>query len=75
MKPVPRLLLLLGCVLVAALVCPGAARVAAEDLFGPYAEDHDAAGELLADAGLLDVQHPTHHADDGAGPVDGHDEP
>lgn len=37
MKPGLRLALLAGCVFVAALVSPQAARVAAEDCLGPYA--------------------------------------
>lgn len=51
MSPGVRLALLAGCVVVAALVCPSMARVAGEDLLGPYAPKGSyASGTALANA-------------------------
>lgn len=48
MNPGARLALLVGCVLVAALVCPSTARVAVEDVLGPYAERVDGGSPTAA---------------------------
>jgi hypothetical protein len=75
MSPASRLLLLAGCVLVAALVSPGAARVVAEDALGPYCARVSAAVDLLAEADLDDAE-PVPSDDDGStDPEAAHDAP
>jgi hypothetical protein len=63
MKPGLRLALLAGCVFVAALVSPGAARVAVEDVLGPYRAC--AAGGALLGAHATTALEPVHRDDHG----------
>jgi len=62
MNPGIRLCFLGGCVLVAALVSPHSARVASEDLLGPYACP-SAEGSGLDLANAVSVEVPLVHED------------
>lgn len=80
MKPGLRLALLAGCVFVAALVSPQAARVAAEDCLGPYAlSGFEALETRVANAlpsarAIRSEEHPGDH-DRDADPEALHDAP